>query len=68
MPDRMVAEAFPPGDFIKEELEARDWTQTDLAYIMGRPFRVINEVVSGKRGVSPETAKVLVMRSVRSFG
>ena len=59
MPDRMVAEAFPPGDFIKEELEARDWTQTDLAYIMGRPFRVINEVVSGKRGVSPETARGL---------
>jgi len=27
---REVAEAFPPGEFIKDELEARGWTQDVL--------------------------------------
>ena len=27
----MAAETFPPGEFIREELEARGWTQDDLA-------------------------------------
>ncbi len=59
MPKGMVAEAFPPGEFVREELEARGWTQADLAYIMGRPARVVSEVVAGKRSVSPQTANEL---------
>ena len=27
------AEVFPPGEFIREELEARQWTQADLAQV-----------------------------------
>jgi HTH-type transcriptional regulator/antitoxin HigA len=53
------AQAFPPGDFIREELEARGWTQRDLAEILGRPVRTISAIVSGKRGVKPETAVAL---------
>ena len=37
MSERRPAEVFPPGDFIKEELEAREWTQGDLAEILGDP-------------------------------
>src|SRR5262245_11620018 len=59
MSERRPAEVFPPGDFIKEELEAREWTQTDLAEILGRPQRVVSEVINGKRAISPETAKGL---------
>jgi HTH-type transcriptional regulator/antitoxin HigA len=59
MKDRRAAEVFPPGEFLKEELEARGWTQTDLAEILGRPLRLVNEIISGKRGISPETAKGL---------
>jgi HTH-type transcriptional regulator/antitoxin HigA len=59
MSESGVVEAFPPGEFIQEELEARGWTQADLAYIMGRPPRLVNEVVTGKRGVTPQTAKEL---------
>ena len=29
--DRQIAEAFPPGEFIKDELEVRGWSQSDLA-------------------------------------
>lgn len=53
------AEVFPPGEFLKDELEARGWSQTDLAEIMGRSVNVVNEIVAAKRGVTPETAQAL---------
>jgi HTH-type transcriptional regulator / antitoxin HigA len=59
MSERIPAEVFPPGEFIKEELEARGWTQADLAEILGRPPRLVSEIVGGKRTISPETAKGL---------
>lgn len=54
-----AAEVFPPGETLKDELEARGWTQTDLGEILGRPPRVVNEIITGKRGITPETAKGL---------
>ena len=57
MKDRRPAEVFPPGEFLREELEERGWTQTDFAEILGRPVRLVNEIISGKRGITPETAK-----------
>lgn len=59
MKELIPAEVFAPGEFVKEELEARGWTQDDLAEIMGRPVRLINEIISAKRGITPETAKGL---------
>jgi HTH-type transcriptional regulator/antitoxin HigA len=59
MSERIPAEVFPPGEFVKEELEAREWTQADLAEILGRPPRLISEIINGKRAISPETAKGL---------
>jgi HTH-type transcriptional regulator/antitoxin HigA len=56
---RVPAEVFPPGEFIREELEARGWTQDDLAQIMGRPLRLVNELVNGKKQITPETARGL---------
>jgi HTH-type transcriptional regulator/antitoxin HigA len=50
------AEIFPPGDFLKEELEARNWSQTEFAEIIGRPVRLINEIIAGKKSITPETA------------
>ncbi|MBK7145632.1 MAG: HigA family addiction module antidote protein [Xanthomonadales bacterium] len=51
-----AAETFAPGEFLKDELEARHWTQTELAEIMGRPVRLVNEIIAGKKAVTPETA------------
>ena len=59
MSERIPAEVFPPGEFIKEELEAREWTQADLAEILGRPPRLVSEIINGKRAISPETAQGL---------
>jgi HTH-type transcriptional regulator/antitoxin HigA len=58
MADRKIAEVFPPGEFIKEELEARGWSQVDLAEIIGRQPNVVNEIVMGKRSITPETARL----------
>ncbi len=52
-------EVFPPGEFIRDELEARGWEQRDLAEIMGRPERVVSELIGGKRSLTAETAQQL---------
>jgi HTH-type transcriptional regulator/antitoxin HigA len=53
---RPVARVFPPGDFLREELEARGWTQRDLAEILDRPIQAINAIINGKKEITPETA------------
>ena len=50
------AEVFPAGEFIREELEARGWTQRDLARILDRPIQVVNQIVNGKKAITPDTA------------
>src|SRR5262245_50934766 len=50
------AQAFPPGEFIRDELEARGWSQVELADILGRDTRLVNEIIAGKRAITPETA------------
>src|SRR6267154_6562244 len=48
-----------PGAYIKEEMEERDWSQRDLAFILGCSEQAINPILNGKRGISPEMAKAL---------
>lgn len=48
-----------PGDFIKDELRERGWTQADLARIINRPLAALNETIQGKRALSPEMAVAL---------
>jgi HTH-type transcriptional regulator / antitoxin HigA len=45
-----------PGKILSRELEARGWTQKDLAEIMGRPVQTINEIIRGSKQITPETA------------
>lgn len=56
---RDAAEAFPPGEFLKDELEAREWTQDMLSEITGIPAPVISNIIKGKRAISPEIASQL---------
>lgn len=48
-----------PGRIVKRELDARGWKQRDLAEKMGRPEQTINELVSGKLGISIRMAREL---------
>jgi HTH-type transcriptional regulator/antitoxin HigA len=51
--------AEPPGVYIREEIEARGWSQRDLAFILGYTEQTINKVISGKSGITAEMAKAL---------
>ena len=61
MSDRVPAEVFPPGEFLREELEERGWSQVDLAEILGRGPQSISDIILGKRGITPDTAKGLAL-------
>ena len=50
-----------PGEILLEEfLKPLNLTQVQLASHIGVPVQRINEIVRGKRGVTPETAWLLV--------
>lgn len=44
------------GDLIRLEIERRDWTQGDLALIMDRPVKTINQIITGKSRITANTA------------
>lgn len=48
-----------PGYFIQMELDARGWTQRDLAFILGMEETALNKIIKGKTGVSLEMSKAL---------
>ena len=56
---RTPAQIFPPGDFIREELEERGWKQEDLAKIMGRPLPTINQIICGRTSITTHTSHEL---------
>ena len=55
--DRVYSDMpIPPGDVLREELDARRMTQKELATRLGRPIQAINEIIKGKKAITPETA------------
>ncbi len=48
--------AITPGEYLAEEIEARKVSQKELARRMGRPVSAINDIISGKKAVTAETA------------
>jgi HTH-type transcriptional regulator / antitoxin HigA len=48
-----------PGVFIDEELDARGWTQADLAYILGWDASQLNKMIKGGTNITPDTAVAL---------
>jgi HTH-type transcriptional regulator/antitoxin HigA len=48
--------AIPPGEYLAEEIQARQISQKELARRMGRPVNTINEIINGKKTITAETA------------
>lgn len=48
-----------PGDFIRKQMEAKGWTQSDLAYALGMPGGSVNPILSNKRAISINMARAL---------
>ena len=56
--------AFHPGEDIWEELEARGWTQRQFADIIGISAPELNNIIKGKKNLTP----ALAVRSGEAFG
>ena len=48
--------AIPPGETLRETLEAIGMTQTELAKRSGHPKKTINEITAGKTAITADTA------------
>ncbi len=46
----------PPGHTIADLLEERNWTQTELAELMGVSHRHVSELLTGKAAISEANA------------
>lgn len=51
-----LAELFPVGEMLADELEARGWTQAEFAEILSRPAQFVSEIISGKKEITRESA------------
>ncbi|HEY7044425.1 MAG TPA: HigA family addiction module antitoxin [Nocardioidaceae bacterium] len=51
-----LAEVFPVGEMLADELEARGWSQVEFAEILGRPTQFVSEIVNGKKEITRESA------------
>ena len=47
---------IPPGDVLGEEIAERGMTQKELAARLGKPAQAINEIINGKKAITPDTA------------
>lgn len=50
------ARPVSPGRILRQELDARGWTQRDLAAILGRPEQMVSEIINGTKRITPETS------------
>ena len=48
--------AIHPGEMLEEEIEFIGMTQLELAKRMGRPPQIVNEIISGKKNITHDTA------------
>lgn len=52
-------EPISPGEHLRTMLEAKGWTQNDLAAITGRSKTQINDIVTGRRGITADMSVAL---------
>jgi HTH-type transcriptional regulator / antitoxin HigA len=45
-----------PGEILREEIEARGWTQKELAGKIRRPYQAVNEIIRGRKQITAMTA------------
>lgn len=48
-----------PGELLKEEIECRGISQKELSRQTGIPYTALNEVLNGKRAITPEYALLI---------
>lgn len=48
-----------PGQVLKDEIDARGWTNRDLAFVLGMSEQQLSPILSGKRKITPDMARSL---------
>ena len=56
---RAIAEALPPGEYIKDEIEARGWTLHDLTSVLGGSEPDLRALIDGQLAMTTQTAEEL---------
>lgn len=51
--------AFHPGEFIKDEIDSRGWTQKQFANIINKSLTEVNELINGKRNITSNWAIII---------
>lgn len=54
--DPLPIDQDPVGKMLADELDARDWSQSDFAVILGRPTQFVSEIINGKKEITRESA------------
>ncbi len=54
-----AAEVFSPGEYLREELDERGWTQEEFAEILGKSLKQVNEVLQGRSTITISFAQAL---------
>lgn len=57
--DLTPAMIIPPGEVLADELKVRGITQKQFASTIGMQSSQLNEIIKGKRSISPQTALLL---------
>ena len=51
-----------PGEYVKDKMGARGWTQSDLAYALGfKQAAAVNQILTNKRSISANLARSLAL-------
>lgn len=53
------AEAFPPGEYLRDELEERGWTVSEFARTLGWPVQTLTNILDGKSEITADAARAL---------
>ena len=48
-----------PGEMLRDELEARGWSQKELGERISRPYQAVNEIIRGRKQITAATALAL---------
>jgi HTH-type transcriptional regulator/antitoxin HigA len=56
---KVIPEAFPPAEYIREEATERGWGPSDLADILGFTRTETSNILNGRTSISPKIAKAL---------
>ena len=60
-------EATHVGEVIKDELSARNMKQSELSGLTGIQRPILNDVIKGKRSLTPEMALLFIGKSAQYF-